>query len=339
MVDEVIETEEEPEEDEALADEEFDAILDEIQKENLEEETKKDDKETESDEPSEEDEKAEIEILEEKDELDEDEQKRLDKLIEKYPKEDDDLTKRGKEIIDKEEQRRLDEEEAERQSEKDREEEDRKKSSSDIPVLSSEDADDFLKYIPPGRIPDTIKVGDVELDLKAYMEDNPESLIINTAQTQEYIIKLVKNGILMTNADFQAEVGKIQGEQDDRFFGLSVMVELQNLGHIGHDLDKLVASDEFDTWGKSQDDKVKALFRSDARDYAKGVRKYLSDAGLEKVKKTAKEHDEEALKKKKAHVAIHKNTMKSKPSHDSDATDEAFDAEVDRANRELEKQA
>ena len=348
MVEEVIETEEEPVGEEAL-DEEFDKLLDETLKDELEEEVKEEDKETDDEEPekdneeepSEEDERAEIETLEAKDELDEDEQKRFDELKEKYPEEKtDEDEERGKEIIKEEEERRKEDEEAERKAEEDKAEADRKKAASNVPSLSKDDAKAFLEYIPDGRIPDTLTVGDVELDLKGYMDDNAEALIVNTAQTQEYIIKLVNAGVLMTNKDFQGKLEDVQNDYDDKLFGLSVMVELQNLGHAGHNLDKLIGSDKFDDWGKGQDDKTKALFRSDARDYARGVQKYLNDAGLKKAKETSKEIDDKAAEDKKKHDAIHKNTKKkSKPTQEISADETAeYEDEIDKANRDLEKQ-
>lgn len=251
-------------------------------------------------------------------------------------KDESDEDARGKEIIEAEEKAKTDEEtaaaEIEEKAKKVEAEAEAEKKLSDgskIDALTNEDATFFSqKLIPNGRIPDTVKIGDVEVDLKGYMDDNPEIALIASIATQEMLVNLTDRGSLNTGKQIQAMVSNVTNSLMDEVFGLGIIVELMGMGHAGLNLEKIYESKEYNEWGEKQSKATKALFRSNnPADYARGVAKYLKDAGLKGTKEKAAEIDSEAKKKKDDHVALHKSTMDSSKSRNDEIAAEGSAAE------------
>lgn len=274
-----------------------------------------------------------------KEEKAEREKKELDEILKETNKKEeksDELGDRGQEIIDQEEEeaKRAEEEEVRLQAEKETAKQ--KAESSNIPPLTGEGAKIIMGMIPKGRFPEKLTVdidgrGEVELDLKGFLEDNPESALINSLQTQEYLLSLLNRGVLSTKKQTEAEINKLIGQQADEIFGLKVMMELQNMEIFGIDLEKISESKELKEWGGKQDKTITALFRSVlASDYAKGIARYLKEADLIKAKTKATELDEKALKEKKEHDELHSMTMKGKGTFNEASIDDDSGSDEER---------
>ena len=253
----------------------------------------------------------------------------------------DELDDRGQEILDQEEEEAKQREEDAVKLQADQDAAAQKAESLKIPLLTSEGAKIIMDMIPKGRLPEKLTIdidgrGEVELNLKGFLEDNPESALVNSLQMQEYLLNLLNRGILSTKKQTKAEINKKMGAQADEIFGLKVGMELQNMEIFGIDLAKVSESKELKTWGGKQDEKIKALFRSElAGDYAKGIAKYLKEADLIKAKANAKEIDKKAEKEKKEHDELHLTTMRGKGTfNEAGISEEENASEWSRLHRE-----
>ncbi|HEA68101.1 MAG TPA: hypothetical protein ENI07_14950 [Desulfobacterales bacterium] len=296
------------------------------------------------------DEKAEEKEPEEKDESvkvkDEKKEKEAKAEGDKEEKPEDEAAKRGQEIIDETKEA----DRATKESEAVAREEDRVKqeasAAKEVIPLSDTDAEFFRGLISKGRLPDKIKVqtdeGEVEVDIKTILNDSPEIQIISTLQTQELMMNWFKQGHIISKAQATAAIEKEIDSVYEEFYGLSVVVHLQNAGHMGVDLENLMKSDGFKEWGNKQPAEVKALFDSNAKDYAMGVGQYLLDAGMKKGKETVAKIDKKAREVKEKHVDLHKSTMESSGEASGEAiiSDEKAEYKKDfrEANEKLEKE-
>ena len=247
-------------------------------------------------------------------------------------KEEDEITKRGKEIIDKEVETVKQKEEEETRIEAEKKVQESKVEAEKVPAITDKDVAYFHQMIPRSRIPDkvTMKVdgNDIELDLKTYLEENPEVALISALQGQELLVDLVNRGHLPTTAIVKSLIEERDKFWRDEMYGLAIIVELNNMGHTGVDMPKIIGSNEFDEWGMKQDNKIKALFRSNRpRDYALGVMKFISDSGVKTKEKPKKEE-------KKKEDDIFEDTMNSSRKSSGDFTSEDVNAEFSAAFRQ-----
>lgn len=249
-------------------------------------------------------------------------------------KDSDELGDRGQEILDQEEEEvRLQEEEEVRLQEE-KAVTKKEVEAQKIPQLTAEGAKIIMDMIPEGRFPDIIKVGDMDVDIKGYLEDNPEVALISNIQNQEYLMSLFNRGILITRKQAEAEINKRSGEQADELFGLQVMLELQNMEIFGVDLAEISESKELKEWGGKQKAPIKALFRSPyAKDYAKVIARYLNDSDLIKARNNARNLDKKALKAKEEHDETHSMTLRGRGAY-TEATIEESDAQYSKDFRE-----
>lgn len=238
------------------------------------------------------------------------------KTVEDTEKKEDEIETRGQQLLDEEDEakKKAEEEklEAEKQEIERKTKEDREK-EADVEPISNDDAKFFIQdLIPKNRIPDKVTIGDVEIDLKDYLEDNPEIPLIASLIGQELLVSYNRNGTILTSNQVQGLLQEQADDLMDEIFGLNIIVGLQNMGHTGIDVETIVVSEEFNVWGEKQNNKVKALFRSDrAGDYAKGIVKFLQDSGKLKTETKTNAQKEKQEKEKKEHVDLHLNTMDS----------------------------
>lgn len=222
--------------------------------------------------------------------------------------EEDEAAKRGKAVIEEERQR-------EEEIQKKKAEAESRKSAGEtpkVPELTPDDAKSLIALIPEGRVPKTITVGDVEIDVKEYLSDNPEVPLIAALQTQEVLVSLINQGKMMTAAQHREAIREIETRFSDELFGLALTVELINLGNSKVNARDIIESEEFNKWGADlKDDTVKALFRSaNPRDYALGLQRFINREGVAAAKKKVEEHDKKAAEKKRDHLDLHTSTMR-----------------------------
>uniref|UniRef100_A0A6H1ZLD0 Uncharacterized protein n=1 Tax=viral metagenome TaxID=1070528 RepID=A0A6H1ZLD0_9ZZZZ len=222
----------------------------------------------------------------------------------KEPDEEDVDEKRGQEILDHEveikrekseaeaEQTRLDAEEAE-------------KRGTGIAPYSVDDIRVFRNVVPDSIFPDAIEVDGEEVDLKTYLDDNPEIKTISSIVAKNIIDTLLKNKYLASPDDLSALRHEITNQRfmdrvTDRTHGVQNAVEIYN-------------SKEFKEWLPKQTDKIQALLRSnEEKDHIRIFKRYLKDSGLAKADEKIANLDKKRADKKKAVDAVYTTTVRSK---------------------------
>jgi hypothetical protein len=255
--------------------------------EEVEDKTETDEEEPEEPEETEEETEAETEE-EEEEEIDED-------------------VARGKEVLEAEaEAEKAEAERKEEEEKKAAEEEAKRQAELPPPVLDNTLAVQLNELVRLEELPDTIKIGDTELKLKTYLEDYPESKIIAGMTTRNAISALIDNGTLLPTEQVQERVDNAVANLRNDLFIESVEDKISKAVEISN-------SDAFKKWhGEKATDEEKALFRSGkSKDYIRGLRRYMNQAGLAKAKVKKDEADEVALKKKKEKDDLHSHSLDS----------------------------
>lgn len=162
----------------------------------------------------------------------------------------------------------------------------------------------FVDLVNPKNLPETIKIGETELELKDFVEANPEFTVLAGMEATNIIQRLVDQGILMTSDAHNAALAKAMETIDLRLFDMAVRQHVPNPEQIWD-------SKDFQEYYKKAPDTIKALFRSrNPDDHVKGFKKYMGRT-TERVKEKVKSVDSEAAKKKKVHDEIHSHTMRT----------------------------
>jgi len=267
------------------------------------EEPEKKEAEPEKKEQQPEDKKQEPEKKEAKAEVKEKVEKGKAKEKEEELPEEDEVDLRGKHLLDEEKK-------AEEAATKLREEAATKKVEEEAkkappPIPFSEDlAKVYLDLANTANLPKTLKLGETELELKDFVEANPEFTVLAGMEATNIIQRLVDQGTLITADGHKADMAKMLETIDLRLFDMEVRRHVSNPAEIWD-------SKEFQEFHEKAPDSFKALFRSkDPMDHVKGFNKYLGKA-TEEIKAKVKEVDAEAAKKKKTHDDIHAHTLRS----------------------------
>lgn len=313
MPEKPIETQDELTED--IKEEETEGSFDDVVKE-LETEKEKEEPETEKTEAKETEEEEKKKEIEEKEPEEEDE---------------DEFEARGKKLIEEEEERRQKEKEQKAKAEELAEQQRLEAAAAHAPLLDEEKAGYFSGLITK-RLPSKIKVGDSEIDLKEYQEDNPEVGLIAGLMAEEYLVHAVRRNAILTTEETDERIAKSAETIAHQLYGMGVAIELQNLGLTGINIQDWANSKETEEWGEKQTEETRALFLSDnPRDYALGIQKFFKDQDMKKAKEKVTKIDEKADKEKKEHIKLHSTTMRSttktpieKTSDEDDRSDATF---------------
>lgn len=214
---------------------------------------------------------------------------------------DDEL--RGKELIEAEEKSKQEAEEK-----KAKEEAESKAKSEKKPTTFAKIDDRFAsilaQFAPMDGLPDLVRVGDRELSIKGYAEDNPEAVILAGSIATNIVQRLIDNGVLITSEGQKTTIDEFKGNLDAQLFDLAVRSQVSNP-------DKIWDSKEFQEWHKDAKPEVQALFRSsDPMDHVRGFKKFMALTTKESKEKIG-EHDRKLAKDKAKHDAIHTNTIRS----------------------------
>lgn len=259
-----------------------------------------------------------------------------DKKPEEKPEEDqEDLDEdevRGKALLEVEEKNQKAAEE-----EKKKTEEATKKAEASqqpkikpFPKVDNNLASLYFQFAPLDNLPDLVKIGDRELALKGYAEDNPEMVVIASNVAANVVQRLIDNGFLVTSDNQKATVEQFKGDMQSQLFHFAVASQIP-------EPEKLWDSKEFQEWHKEQPETIQALFRSgDPVDHVRGFKRYLARA-TDEVKEKAGMHDKKMSDVKKKHDALHSTTIRPTPAKMTQALYEAEDEFSEGFHEEEEK--
>lgn len=224
---------------------------------------------------------------------------------EKAETEEDEAEARGKQLLEEEKK-------AEAEAAKAKEEADRKaaeaaartpKHTAPTP-LTSDLAKIFFDIATGPHVPEVVKVGDADIEIRDFVQANPEFAILAGIEATNIIQRFVDAGVLVTSKGHQEAITKASSDMDLKLFDFTVRQHIENPSELWD-------SKEFQDYYSKAGDTFKALFRSNnPMDHVKGFNKYLGKA-TERIKDKVKEIDAEAAKKKKTHDDIHAHTMRS----------------------------
>ena len=249
-----------------------------------EEEEKKD-----KDEPEEKDAK-------EKDEAEESEEELELEVEEEQEEEDDDLLKRGKELLDAEEEQKKE------QEAKDKAVADKAAKEAaqkvDVRPLNETDISNLMGIVDKNEIPDKeFEVNGVKVNPREFVDDNPEALVVGGLMAAKTINRMTKTGALVSG---QALEQKLQQHQD-LIWG-NTFAAMVTMWHS--DADTIVQSKEYTGWLDGQKDEVKALVKSgNPLDLINVINRYKEDSISSEDDDKKKAADEEAKEKARAKKA------------------------------------
>jgi len=279
---------------------------------------------------------AEDESEEDKDESEEDEEKGQEDEDDKDKDEgDEDLTpaqKRGKILIESEKGGVGDEE-----GDEDLEDEGYSPDEGQPPPIEAIDdrvAGAYIGMLDVGKLPESLKVGDEVINLKAYYEDNPEVPVITTLMARQIIGRLVDSGVLMTGDD----AAEMMEEVSDRVYRLRLTQEWPDTN-----MEEVIDSKEFIDWVQNEaPEETQALFRSDdPEDHVLGFREYFDNSPAKKgSKEKASKADAQARKSKAEFDAVHTSSARrtSKKGGGTPAVEEDYASAFSDAADAVEKE-
>lgn len=247
--------------------------------------------------------------------------------------EDEDL-KRGKAILDAEEQERAEKERLENE----RREQEQAKETPHANKLVGERFEqhhfEALKnFIPQNLFPkEPVKLSDgTELDFKTLVTDYPELPFYVSAIANNLVRQMTESGFLVSNEAAQQQLSKVHETMDQRTFSMTVT-------HPEYGVPKaaeIADSQEFKDWYSKEKPEIQALGKSkDPWDHIRMFKRYLNKEVLGNAKAEVEKKDEQRRKKKDNFDAVHKTTIKSKGKRSSFVNPEdeeaaAFNSEDD----------
>jgi hypothetical protein len=181
----------------------------------------------------------------------------------------------------------------------------------------------FERFISPELLKGKMQVGDDEVDLGKYVEDNPEIPVLAGMIAYNQLQDLVNHRVLLPASEVQDLVARTH----ERIDGLRFELSLARALPAGVDPEEVVATPEFQDWVKKASDSEKALFRSsNPRDHAMGIKRFLRVTGKETEDKR-KEVKDKAQAAKKEHASLY-SSSRGRSSSPSTAEGAASDFEA-----------
>jgi hypothetical protein len=295
-----------------------------------------DEKEEEEDKEKEtEEEKKSEEGAKKKEEKGEEEKKSEEetkKKEEKGEEEEDEAVKRGKELLEAEKEAAKEAEEAQRRADEEAEKAKRIEEATQVVPLDGDTAKLFTDMIPDAMIPEDLKIGDNEVELKEFLSDNPEIQIISALQTREMLQRLIDNGVLMTVSQHQAALDEVRQELVDELITIRVEQAIP-------EAEEIISSEAFKKWFADVKEEDRVLFRSlKASDHILGLKKFIKDTNYEKAKEEVDKAKAKARKEKDEHDELHSTTIRPKKTTTIELSDEDFGDAFKEAADEIGKE-
>jgi hypothetical protein len=255
---------------------------------------------------------------EEEKEGEEDKEETDEQESEEAPEEDE-VETRGREILEEEQARKREQQEHETRQ--------RQVEESRPQPVSTELAQSLATMVSPNLLPETdIDINGVSVNLRTYMEDNPEVAAIAGVAFREGMNRLVRSGYVMLAKDVNERI-------DTAVFN-SVISSRHR------DAAKVVQSEEFGKWLESEaKDEEKALFRSkDPMDHVLALDRFKNRDAIKQARAKKAEKEKEAKEKKEKHKDLHKHTGRAKTVvSEGSGTADDFDSAFDEAQEKAEK--
>jgi hypothetical protein len=211
--------------------------------------------------------------------------------------EDDEDLKRGKQLLE-ELQKTSDQQQDskagdQQQQDPPKGEEQEKETEPD--VVNSKRASIYSKIISPDDFEPRLAVGEdgEEVDIRDYLEANPELPIVMGTYVQRVIENLLGGGVLSDAQSSANEIDTLKKQVNSLRYELRVAAKAQDVYDI-------VESKEFKDWQKTAPKEALALFRSkNPVDFARGINLYRKTLAKKSSKSSAKaqEADDKARKK------------------------------------------
>ena len=252
---------------------------------------------------------------------------------EKKPEEEDPDIKRGREIQEANAKRKADQDKAETDRKAKEDEDKQRQAKEEAKVLypvEQRHVDSIAKFVSPELIPDKVKIGGQDFDLKTYVNDNPEIAVVAGIVANNMLQALVNNGVLVTGDALSSRLSEsIKGTDNS-----DVLFDLQVRARGISDPEAIIASPEYKEWyGKVAKPEEKALFDSDdPADHVKGFKRFqkYSDEKTNAVKAEEEKKVKEAEAKHKKKANFYSRSMAStvaspKGEAVSSNPDEAFE--------------
>ena len=233
--------------------------------------------------------------------------------------EPDDDTARGKELLEAEEKAEAD-----------------KKTAETAPVAPAppsivpytpDDIKLYSQFADMSLLPEgTIEVDGTSLDIRQHLEDFPESRVVSGIVAKGIVDRLIENNVLVSSETLKSFRQDLANERYRDKVDLSLNTDSQKIWN-----DK-----KFQDWKKDAPKEVQALFRSsDPADAARGFKRFLNSAGLDKAGKKVAELDGKRADAKKKADAIYKTTVRNtKVPKPSKAGDTGIEDALDEFNRD-----
>ena len=173
---------------------------------------------------------------------------------------------------------------------------------------------------------DVVEIDGVDVNVKSYLEEFPEARVVSGIVAKGIVDRLIENNVLVSA---QSLVTLRQELANERYRD---KVDL----NLNTDSQKIWNDKKFQDWKEKAPKEVQALFRSpDPSDAARGFKRFLNSAGLEKAGKKVADLDGKRAEAKKAADAIYKTTVRSsKVPKPSKAGDSGIEDALDEFNRD-----
>jgi len=228
---------------------------------------------------------------------------------EEKPEEDED-EKIGEEVLKKETEAerkaREDEEKEQERLEREAAQEEAKKGPK---PYGQDEIKTFSEVIPDTVFPDKVMIGDVEVDLKGYVEVNPEVKTISTIVAKGIIDTLIRNEYLPSHKSMEKKIADLEKKVSNQRF-----LDLVTNPQFGvPKAQEIFNGKDFKEWHDKQTVKIQALFRSDdPYTHIKGFKRFLKAQGLDDAKGKVADLDKKRAEAKEKADSIYKTTIKSK---------------------------
>ena len=260
----------------------------------------------------------EPEVAKEPAEEEEEPEKEPEKEPEEPAEEIDEDTARGKELLEAEEKAS-----AERKAPETPE---TPEAPAKVPY-TPDDIKVFNQFADMSLLPDeVIDIDGVDVNVKSYLEEFPEARVVSGIVAKGIVDRLIENNVLVSAKSLTNLRQELANERYRDKVDLSLNTDSQKIWN-----DK-----KFQDWREKAPKEVQALFRSpDPGDAARGFKRFLNSAGLEKAGKKVAELDGKRAEAKKNADAIYKTTVRNtKVPKPSKAGDTGIEDAMDEFNRD-----